>query len=69
MLLPGQPLLEIGDVRRRLLGWPIGLHNAFRLGDAALQPYHPPQILPHPRIRIGAAIGAAQGLLRLGQIF
>ena len=68
MLLPGQQSLEIGDIRRRLLGRPIGLHDAFRLGETALQPDHQRQIQPHPRIRIRAAIGAAQDLLRLGQI-
>ena len=69
VLFPRQQSPQIGDIRRRLLGRPIGLHDAFGLGKTALQADHQRQIQPHARIRIGAAIGAAQRLLRLGQIF
>jgi hypothetical protein len=69
MASAGQQALEISDVRRRLLGRPIGPHNAFGLGKTALQPNHQPQILSHPRIRIRAAIGAPQRLFGFRQVF
>ncbi len=67
ILLPRQQSPQISDIRRRLLGRPIGLHNAFSLGKTALQANHQRQILPHPRIRIRTAIRAAQSFFRLGQ--
>ena len=47
---------------------PVGLDDAFGLGHAALQANHQRQILPNARIGILVAIGAAQGLLGLGQV-
>ena len=67
-VLAVQHLLQIGDVRRRLVRRQIGLDDGFGLGEAALQADHQAEILPHPRIRLAAGIGPAQRLLGLRQI-
>ena len=69
LFLPRQQPLQLRDIGGRLLGRQVGLRDLFGLGDAALQANHQRQIGPHARIGRRTAVGAAQRLLGLGQIF
>ena len=61
--------LQLRDVGSPFLGRQVGLRDLFSLGHVAPQADHQRQIGAHARIAARTAMGAAQRLLRLRQIF